>query len=411
MHESGTDATGTSYNPFAADPFPAYASLRERCPVHHFDEFGDQGFYSVSRYDDVLDVFKNVDRWSGEYGQGPQHVREGGLRSDPPTHTIYRRLASNAFTPKRTAAMAPLVDRVAVELADRLAPSGADDLVSAFASPLPVAVIAHVLGVPRQHRAGFRRLSEAFMDAQNSADPAVLDAAKQPIYDIFRDEMATRRNLLAAGARIEGSDPPEHDRVPDDLLTSLLTATDDGRPFDDDELLPLLLLLLVGGNETSTSLIANLTYRLLAAGEWARVAVDPPLLDAAIEESLRFDPPVLGLFRTARGDQVVQDTTIPGDAKIDGLYAAANRDPSKFDDPDAFRLDRPTSELRQHLSFGAGIWYCPGAPLARLEAATAIRTLAPRLPNLRLAGEPTLEARLVTWGVRSLPLEWDPPSS
>jgi cytochrome P450 len=405
------DAHAVEYDPFAPDPFPAYAGLRERCPVHHFEGFGERGFYTLSRYDDVLDLFKNVDRWSGEFGQGPQHVREGGLRSDPPEHTIYRRLATGAFTPKRTAQMAPLVQDVAVGLAEAMVPAGRAELVGAFASPLPVAIIAHVLGVPPEHRAGFRALSEQFMEAQNSPDPAVLEAAKVPIYDIFRDEMALRRRLLADGATVAGDEPPEAGRVPDDLLTSLLVARRDDRPFTDDELLPLLLLLLVGGNETTTSLIASLVYRLLALGQWERVATDPGLLDVAIEESLRFDPPVLGLFRTARGDQTVAGVTIPEGCKVDGLYAAANRDPRAFTDADEFRLDRTLSDVQRHLSFGAGIWFCPGAALARLEAATSVRVLAERLPDLRIDGDVVMEGRLVTWGVRSLPVAWTAPAS
>lgn len=402
------NAADVGYDPLAADPFPAYAGLRERCPVHHFDGFGADGFFSVSRYDDVLDVFKNVERWSGEFGQGPQHVREGGLRSDPPTHTVYRRLAAGAFTPKRTAAMQPLVEATAVALAERMAPAGAADFVSEFAAPLPVIVIAEVLGVPADDRERFRALSEAFMAAQNSPDPEVLQAAKEPIYDIFRGEMQLRRELLAAGAVVEGDEPPQDGRVPDDLLTTLLVARNDGQPFTDAELLPLLLLLLVGGNETSASLIANLTYRLLAAGEWERVAADPALLEVAIEESLRFDPPVLGLFRTARGDQGVHGVTVPDGAKIDGLYAAANRDPAVFADPEVFRLDRPLDEAKRHLSFGAGIWVCPAAALARLEAAVSVRVLAEHLPDLRLTGDVRLEGRLVTWGVRELPVAWTP---
>src|SRR5687768_5410965 len=113
-----------AYDPFASDSFPTYPALRERCPVHHFEGFGEHGFYTVSRYADVLDVFKNVDRWSGAFGQGPQHVSEGGLRSDPPEHTIYRRLAAGAFTPKRTAEMAPMVEQIAIDLADAMAPAG-----------------------------------------------------------------------------------------------------------------------------------------------------------------------------------------------------------------------------------------------------------------------------------------------
>jgi cytochrome P450 len=223
--------------------------------------------------------------------------------------------------------------------------------------------------------------------------------------------MALRRDLLDAGAAVEGNDPPGDGRVPDDLLTSLLVARNEGRPFTDEELLPLLLLLLVGGNETSTSLIASLTYRLLSLGEWERVAREPALLDVAIEESLRYDPPVLGLFRTARGDQEVDGVAIPDGSKVDGLYAAANRDPAEFDDPETFRLDRSLADVQKHLSFGVGIWFCPGAPLARLEAATSVRILAERLPDLRIDGEPQLEGRLVTWGVRSLPLAWSAGSA
>ena len=402
-----TSASAVDYDPFSSNPFDRYEDLRTKCPVHHFDGFGERGFYTLSRYDDVLDLFKNVDRWSGAEGQGPLHVREGGLRSDPPTHTIYRRLVTGAFTPRRIAAMAPLVEQTARSLIDAMEPAGATELVHSFASPMPVAVIAHVLGVPPKYRVGFRALSENFMEAQNSADPEVLEAAKDPIYEIFRDEMNDRRRLLANGAAVEGHDPPETTRVPDDLLTSLLVATHDGRPFTNDELLPLLLLLLVGGNETSTSLIANLVYRLLDLGEWDRVANDPRLLDVTIEESLRFDPPVLGLFRTARGDQQVHGVTIPDGDKVHGLYAAANRDQTVWHDPERFNVDRDLKEAQRHLSFGAGIWYCPGAALARLEARTSVQLLHASLRGLRIAGEADLEARLITWGVRTLPVAWN----
>ena len=170
---------------------------------------------------------------------------------------------------------------------------------------------------------------------------------------------------------------------------------------------PLLLLLLVGGNETTTSLIGSLMWRLLDLGLWDRVSQDPGLWDVAIEESLRFDPPVLGIFRTAKGDQVVHGTTIADQDKVIGLFASANRDPDVWDDPDTFRLDRDLVHLRkQNMAFGRGIAFCPAAALARLEARVALRLFADRLPDLRLDGDPDRVESFMMWGPTTLPVTW-----
>jgi cytochrome P450 len=241
------------------------------------------------------------------------------------------------------------------------------------------------------------------MAGQNSADPAVQGAARAKIDAFFAGELADRRARLAA----RPDDAPT-DVLPDDVLTSVLLARDeDGNPFTDEQLLPLLLLLLVGGIETTTSLIGSLVARLLEFGLWEQVAADPSTWDAAIEESLRFDPPVLGLFRTANGDQTVHDVAIPAECKVEGLYASANRDPDVWDDPDTFRLDRPPADLRRHLSFGVGIWFCPGAALARLEAKVTLELFAARLPNLRVDGSAERKASFMMWGPAALPLAWD----
>jgi cytochrome P450 len=394
------------YDPFdpavLADPFPVYAALRERCPVHHHPGFGERGFYTVTRYDDVVALSKDVDRWSADWGQGPIYVKEGGLRSDPPEHTRYRRLITGAFTPSRTAALTAFVEASAGALVDRFAAAGEVDLVGAFAVPLPLDVIAHVLGVPADRGAEFKAWSDEFMAGQNNADPEVQGAARAKIDAYFVEELGQRRGRLAAAP---GADPMSV--LPDDVLTSLLLADNDGRPFTDDELLPLLLLLLVGGNETTTSLLGNLVRRLLELGLWEQVVADPSLWDAAIEESLRLDPPVLGLFRTAQGDQHVHGVTVPADAKVQGLYAAANRDPAVFERPDSFRLDRTAREARQHLSFGVGIWFCPGAALARIEARAALRQLGERLPGLRLVGAVERTDSFMMWGPKALPVRWD----
>jgi cytochrome P450 len=282
----------------------------------------------------------------------------------------------------------------------RFVEDGRVELISQFASPLPMNVISHVLGVPPERRADFKAWSDDFMAAQNNADPAVQAAARAKIDDFFDDELTSRRKRLSA---------TEHGQpLPDDALTSLLRATnEDGTSFANEQLLPLLLLLLVGGNETTTTMIGSLVRRLLEHDLWNAVAVDDRLLDAAIEESLRFDPPVLGLFRTARGEQVLHGVTIPDRAKVHGLYAAGNRDPEVWNDPNQFRLDRSPAKARQHLSFGAGIWVCPAAGVARMEASVAVRCLARRLPTARIDGPVERTDSFMMWGPKSLPIAWD----
>lgn len=398
-----------AYDPFApetlADPFAAHAELRRTCPVHHYPDFGDQGFYTLSRYDDVTDLFKSVERWSAEWGQGPIYVKEGGLKSDPPVHTVYRRLITGAFTGKRITEMAPMISATATELIDKFSEAGHADLCSDFAVPLPIIIVCKLIGIPPQDMMTFKEWSDEFMAAQNAADPEVQAAPRIKIDGYFSAELARRRNILHAAptdATIVGG------VLDDDILTSLLLADNEGRPFTDDELLPLLLLLLVGGNETTTSLIGSLVWRLLDLGLWEQVVNDESLWDAAIEESLRFDPPVMGMFRTAKGDQVVEGVLIPDEAKVEGLFASANRDAEFWDDPEAFRLDRDVSDLRRrHLSFGTGIWACPAAALARLEARIALKVLGERLSHMRLADEPIRVQSFMMWGPQTLPVAWD----
>ncbi len=402
-----SDPSAPTYDPFdaavLASPFAAYEDLRQQCPVHFHPDFGDRGFYSLSRYDDVVDLFRDTSRWSADWGQGPLYVKEGGLKSDPPEHTRYRRLVTGAFTAARTAALEPLVRRTASALIDAFVAAGRTELVDSYGAPLPMNIIVSVLGVPADRGQEFKAWSDEFMAGQNSADPAVQGAARAKIDAFFAGELADRRARLAA----RPDDAPT-DVLPDDVLTSVLLARDeDGNAFTDEQLLPLLLLLLVGGIETTTSLIGSLLARLLEFGLWEQVAADPTTWDAAIEESLRFDPPVLGLFRTANGDQTVQDVAIPDECKVEGLYASANRDPDVWDDPDTFRLDRTPADLRRHLSFGVGIWFCPGAALARLEAKVTLELFAARLPNLRIDGSAERKASFMMWGPAALPLAWD----
>lgn len=387
-----------SYDPFdpevLASPAAAHRFLREACPLHQHQGFGDRGFFTVSRHTDVEDLFRNVELWSSEWGQGPIYTREGGLRSDPPEHTVYRRLVTTAFSNRRVAAMKPMVRQVAESLVSELPGHGPVDLIDRLAIPLPITVISRVLGVPPERGSEFKQWSDEFMAGQNSADAAVQASARAKIDAFFQEQLGRRRGL-----------PPSE--RPDDVLTSLLEAEHEGRPFADDELLPLILLLLVGGNETTTSLIGNLVWRLLDGGFWSQVAADPALRDVAIEESLRFDPPVLGLFRTNKRATSLHDVELPVDSKVHGLYASANRDPAAWDDPDSFRLDRDLDALRRrHMSFGVGLYLCPGAVLARMEARVALDLLLARHPDMRLVGAPERTDSFMMWGPRSLVVDF-----
>jgi len=403
------------YDPFGrsvmSDPFPAYAELREHCPVHHYDGF-DPPFFSLSRYDDVSAALRDTRTYSSVHGQGPRRTSSGGLFTDPPEHTAFRRLLQQAFTPRAVAEMDGFVAALADELVAAVADRGRADLHDALAAPLPTITIATMLGVSPEDQHRFKAWSDALVASMGSQDPMAHRTERAEVEAYLLDHVDARRRLVAAG-----------EPLPTDLISALVRAEDDGAVLTPQEILGSIVQLLVGGNETTTSLITNALVRLMDRPELLdQVAADPMLcegaakrertfglVDAVVEESLRFDAPVLGLFRTTTCPVELHGVAIPAEAKVMLLYAAANRDGDAFADPDDFRLDRPLTEARRHLAFGAGVHFCLGAALARLEARHALRAAVSRLPRLR----PTEPAERITpfllWGRRSLPVEWDVP--
>ena len=399
------------YDPFSpevlADPWPAYAVLREHAPVHHHADFSPP-FYTLSRSEDVREALSNSELFSIRYGQSPQYTRASGLMNDPPEHTQFRSLFNRAFTPRVVRELEGPIGRIASSLLDRMLPQHSGDLNHDFASPLPTMMIAELMGIPPEDHREFRRMSDELTATYNEPDPAVSLAPRQAFDRYFQRVIDGRRELL----RKAGVDSPDENMLgsvlPDDLMSRLAVAEVEGRSLDDKELSWTLLLLLLGGNETSTAMITNLVWRLLQVPDrWAALREDSSLIDAAIEESLRFDPPVLGLFRTPTRDLELHGLTIPAKAKVMLLYAAANRDPEIFDAPDEFRLERDPDETRRRvLTFGFGHHYCPGAALARVEAQIALRMLLERAPDLRLVGEPERIVPFNLWGRATLPVAW-----
>lgn len=391
----------TDYDPLSpevlADPGAAYGALLETCPVHRYDGF-EPPFWSLSRHEDVRDALRDITTYSSHYGQGPNMSVPGSMQSDPPQHTFFRRLVQQAFTARAVTEMQPGIEALVDELVDGFVDRGEADVHDELAYPLPTIVIAQMLGVPEHDREQFKEWSDASVAAMSSRTPEVFRPQREALNAYLIDQARHRLVLEAAG-----------EPLPDDLISRLVTAEQDGQRVGESDIVPLLSQLLVGGNETTTSLITNALVRLTEdPTRWERVRAEPELVELAVEESLRFDPPVLGLFRTTTCPVQLHGSEIPERAKVMLLYAAANRDPRVFDDPDTFSLDRDLDELRRHhLSFGYGIHFCIGAALARMEARIALAAMVARFPGLRMTATPERITPFLLWGKKTLPMAWD----
>ncbi len=304
------------------------------------------------------------------------------LRTDPPDHTRLRRLVSQAFTPRRVAALRPRIQQIADDLIAAFLPCGHADLVTEFAQLVPMTVIAELLGVPAADRGEFARLTNIYAGVDEG------DAARIP------QALATIRgylsDLIAAKERGAGQ---EHEAAADaeagDLLDGLIAARDEGGRLDHDELLAMAFVLLAAGYETTAGLIGNAVLALLRnPGELAVLRADPQLMGPAVEEFLRYDPPVKinAAIRFATQDVPIGGAVIAAGDPVLVSYAAACRDPGQFAAPE--RLDIRRTDSSGHLAFSHGLHYCLGAPLARAEGQIAISALLGSCRDLALAVEP-----------------------
>ena len=381
------------YRPFslevAADPYPYYEELREVAPVHHLER---DDVWVVSRYDDVVAVLRDPLTFSSALGLGdvfmgraripgrrpPSFLTDfAGLRvliaSDPPDHTRLRRLVSKAFTPREIAALESRIRALAESMVDDLIDAGDDgDLVAQLAYPLPVIVIADLLGIPGERRDDFKGWSDDLVGGLSGTwDPERLQVSGAEMFTYFAAEVADRKR-----------------RPGDDLISLLATrAVEDGSALEPMEILMFCVLLLVAGNETTTNLIGNGAQALFEhPGEGARLHDDPELVAMAVEEALRYDAPVQSLPRGTTRDVEIGGARIPAGAHVLVLFGSANRDERRYPDADVFRADRNPAD---HMAFGAGIHHCLGAPLARLEARAVGDTMVRRLRALEPTGDAT----------------------
>ena len=386
---------------FRTDPYPVYARLREENPVHP----SALGGLVVTRHADCLHVLRHPAASSDERNSDLfRAMQEAGevdeelvdarpfLFLDPPDHTRLRRLVTKAFTPRTIERLRPRVQELVDELLDARVGTGSIELVEDFAYLVPVQIISELLGVPPEDHERFKGWSRDLargLDPDFILPPEVVEKRKQAI-DAFS---AYFLELIA-----------ERRRVPqDDLLSALVAAEDAGDRLTERELLSTCTLLLVAGHETTVNLIANGTLALLRhPDELRRLRDDPSIARTAVEELLRFDPPVQLTARVALEDMEIGGQTLAKGTSAILLLGSANRDEAAFAEPDQLDIGRTDNH---HLAFGFGTHFCLGAPLARLEGEVALTTLVRRFPDLALATDaPRYKENLVLRGLEELPL-------
>ncbi|WP_019071220.1 cytochrome P450 family protein [Streptomyces hokutonensis] len=381
---------------FRRNPHPVYARLRERGPVHlvRLPEPDEHHVtWLIVGYEEARAALADPRLAKDGAKVGVTFLDEELigkylLTADPPQHTRLRGLIARSFTMRRVEELRPRVQQITDELLDAMLPSGRADLVESLSYPLPITVICELLGVPDMDRAEFRKLSTE----------AVAPTSSGSEYDAFV-RLAEYLGDLIEDKRCAGPSG--------DLLSDLIrTTAEDGDRLSPQELRGMAFILLIAGHETTVNLLTSGVHALLThPDQLVALRADMTLLDGAIEEMLRYEGPVEnGTFRFAAESLDIAGTHVAkGDAVMVGL-TAADRDAARFPAPDRFDIRR---ETRGHLAFGHGIHYCLGAPLARLEARTAIRTLLERAPGLALDGPPGdwLPGMLMR-GMRSLPVRW-----
>ncbi|MDT9682529.1 cytochrome P450 [Streptomyces sp. TRM76323] len=386
---------------FVADPYPAYAALRAGGRAHWFAPTRQ---YLVPHHADVSALLR--DRRLGrtylhrftheEFGRTPPPAAHepfttlnghGLLDLEGPDHTRIRRLVAKAFTPRTVERLEPVVRRLAAELVDGLVADGGGDLLTRVAEPLPVAVIAEVLGIPAADRPLLRPWSAAICG----------------MFELNPDEETARRAVVAStefSAYLRELIARRRKEPGDDLVSALIAAHDEGDRLTGQEMVSTCVLLLNAGHEATVNSTVNGWWTLFRHPErLAELRAGEVPLSTAVEELLRYDTPLQMFERWVLDDIEIGGVVVPRGSEVALLFGSANRDPARFDDPDRLDLARADNP---HVSFGAGVHYCLGAPLARLELAASFGALLDRAPGLRPVEEPRWRPGYVIRGLEEL---------
>ncbi|QBD80529.1 cytochrome P450 [Ktedonosporobacter rubrisoli] len=385
----------STYKDQVLAPYEWYRTMRATQPVFHDEE---QKVWHLFRYSDVQRAMSEYATFSSDprstmewQPEETDPILASILRLDPPRHRQLRNLASMAFTPRVVTQLAPRITEITNELLDKVSNSAHElDVVRDLAYPLPVTVIAELLGIPTEMRADFKRWSDALVSDEGEEDREVLFAEIKSMYGYFAQVLEERR---------------QHPQ--DDLVSALLAAEIEGQRLSDIELLGFCALLLVAGNETTTNLIANSVLCFdQNPGVVERLRRDPNLLPGAIEEALRYLSPIKAMARFTRTETVIGDQQIGAREVVITWLASANRDESQFPQAERFDIERTPN---RHIAFGHGIHFCLGAPLARLEAKIMLGAMLERFPGQwHVPDDAPLQPIKsdIVFGVKNLPLNW-----
>ena len=386
---------------FIADPYPVYAELRDRAPVLYDDQ---TDHWLVSRYADVNALLRDR-RFGRTYLHVATHaemgrpeepewhapfwhlIRSGILDMEPPDHARVRRLVAKAFTPRMVEGLRGRIQGLMDGLVEPVLGAGEVDLISAIAEPLPVAVIAELLGVPESDRPLLRPWSAeiCLMYELNPSDEYARRAVRAS------EEFGEYLRVLSRERR---ASPRE------DLISALAQVLDEGERLTEDELVGTCVLLLNAGHEATVNMTGNGWWTLFRhPAQLERLRADHSLVPRAVEELMRFDTPLQMFERWVLEDFELHGARIPKGAELGLVFGSANRDPAVFDRPDELVLTR---DPNPHLTFGAGIHYCLGAPLGRLELETSFRTMLERAPRMELVEEPRWKPNYIIRGLREL---------
>ena len=412
MHETTTTRYEMFGPHFKAKAYEVYARLRAEAPVYRRVASNGVGATCfITRYDDAASVLRDHKRFVKDVRNTMTRAERSALPAEPPlltllsrhmlnadgsTHTRLRALVNKAFTTRMVEQLQDKIENVAHALLHTVHAKGSTDLIEAFAFPLPIIVIAELLGVPAKDRNRFRAWSNAIVaPTPDSARNAQKLAKSRQLMEDFINYL---RAIFAA----------RRAQPRDDLISSLLAAEEAGDVLSEDELFSMILLLIVVGHETSVNLIGNGTLALLQhPAAWEELHATPSLIPSAVEEMLRYDCPVeRAPMRYAAEDVELAGVTICRGDAVSVVLGSANRDDNQFLHADTFDIRR---DPNRHLAFGQGIHYCLGAPLARLEGRIAIQALLTQMPDLQLA-VPTSALRWSTHpimrGLQRLPVQW-----